>query len=66
VRDGIDGVIANPNDPTDLSRALAQVIGGKLDWSRLRQSAHERQGQWFSDECMTRGVAEVYRKVLSA
>lgn len=66
VRDGIDGVIANPNDAADLSRAVGRVIGGELDWSRLRQSAHARQAQWFSDECMARGVAEVYRKVLSA
>ena len=66
IRDGVDGVLANPADAADLSRCIARVSDGELYWPELRAAAHLRHSQRFSDECMARGVAEVYRKVLHA
>ena len=65
IRDGLDGLIARPNDPVDLARSIARYVRGEVDWSRIRRDAHARQAERFSDRSMARGVAEVYREVLS-
>jgi glycosyltransferase involved in cell wall biosynthesis len=65
IRDGLDGVLARPNDPADLARAIADFVQGRADWSAIRNSAHRRQAEKFSAASMARGVAEVYREVLA-
>jgi glycosyltransferase involved in cell wall biosynthesis len=64
IRDGIDGLIASPNDVNDLVLQLDRVIRGQVDWNAMRISAHRRQEEKFSDRSMAQGVAQVYRKVL--
>jgi glycosyltransferase involved in cell wall biosynthesis len=66
VRDRVDGVVAAPGDPQDLARGIAELMDGRLDWAELRESAHARQAEQFSDESMARGVAAVYSRVLSS
>jgi glycosyltransferase involved in cell wall biosynthesis len=65
VRDGVDGLLAAPGDAQDLARVMARVIQGQVDWSELRRSAYERQGQHFSDRSMAAGVAGVYDALLA-
>ncbi len=65
IRDRIDGLLAQPNDVADLARAIGQFVRGEVDWLACREHAHRRQAELFSDESMARGVAEVYREVLS-
>jgi glycosyltransferase involved in cell wall biosynthesis len=65
IRDGLDGLLAQPNDPVDLARAIAEFVQGDVDWSAIRTSAHTRQEEQFSAESMARGVAKVYREVLA-
>jgi glycosyltransferase involved in cell wall biosynthesis len=65
IRDGVDGLLARPNDSGDLARAIAEFIRGDADWSAIRQSAHRRQAERFSAGSMARGVAKVYREVLA-
>jgi glycosyltransferase involved in cell wall biosynthesis len=65
VRDGIDGVLAAPGDPSDLAAAIARYVRGEVDWNSIRASAHQRQTEKFSDGSMAQGVAEVYRRVLT-
>ncbi len=64
LRDGIEGLVADPADAADLARAINRVMRGEVDWSQLRRAAHRRQIEMFSDRSMARGVAEVYRRVL--
>ena len=64
IRDGVDGVLAQPADSVDLTQAIRKVIGGQLDWQQLRQTAWQRQSDSFSDVSMAQGVAHVYRRVL--
>ncbi len=64
VRNGQDGLLTIPGDAGDLARTVAAVIEGRYDWQLLRANALERQGRFFSEESMARGVAEVYRGVL--
>ena len=65
IRHGQDGVLANPNDPEDLARAIADVIAGRYNWGSLRASAFERHAERFSDRAMAAGVAAVYKEVLA-
>jgi len=65
IRDGHDGLVAEPGDSHSLARAIRRVVCGKVNWSLLRRSALERQAERFSDRSMAAGVAEVYRRVLS-
>lgn len=64
VRDGLDGLIAAPNDPADLAAAIRRFLLGEVDWQACRTSAHARQAGHFSDRSMAAHVAEVYRRVL--
>jgi len=64
IRDGIDGVLANPNDAPDLAEAIEAIMTGKHDWATLRTNALARQAETFSDESMARNVAAVYDNVL--
>jgi glycosyltransferase involved in cell wall biosynthesis len=64
IRDGREGVIAKAGDPRDLTRAIAQVMDGQVDWSALRANALKRHADLFSDRAMARCVAAVYRDVL--
>ena len=65
IRDGQDGLIAAPGDAADLARAIEQVVRGTVDWSELRETAHQRQADHFSDASMSAGVAAVYNAVLA-
>jgi glycosyltransferase involved in cell wall biosynthesis len=64
IRDGQDGLIAAPGDAAGLARAIEQVVRGAVDWAALRESAHQRQAEQFSDASMAAGVAAVYDAVL--
>lgn len=66
IRDGIDGVLAKPNDANDLAEAIGGIVQGKLDWQALRRSAMRRHAERFSDHSMAAGVAEAYRRVLAS
>ncbi len=65
IRDGLEGLLVDPGDPLDLAQVLAAVIMGDEDWTAIRERAHRRQAEEFSDRSMARGVAEVYRQVLA-
>ncbi len=66
IRDGIDGLIAEPDSPDDLTRAIGRIVRGDVDYRALRRNAHRRHAERFSDFAMAEGVAEVYRRVLAA
>jgi glycosyltransferase involved in cell wall biosynthesis len=65
IRDGIDGILAKPDDAADLAQAIERVTSGQADWQALRQSAHRRQADVYSDRSMAAAVAKVYQQVLS-
>ena len=66
VRQGVDGLIVEPNNFEDLSDALRQFVDGEADWNKMQISARGRQAEKFSDHAMATGVARVYRRVLGA
>ena len=64
IRDGHNGLIAEPGDPNSLANAVRRVIRGEADWFNLRRNALDRHAREFSDRRMAEGVAEIYRRVL--
>ena len=64
IRDGCDGLLAQPGNARDLAGAVARMLRGEVNWWQLRESALERHAGSFSDRCMAEGVAGVYRRVL--
>ena len=65
VRDGLEGVIAEPDDPEDLVTQIKRVISGEVNWNELSKNALARQVDNFSDLSMAKGVAKVYQRVLT-
>ncbi len=65
IRHGVDGLIAEPADAQSLAEAIGRIVAGAIDPEALRRQARERQREQFSDRSMARGVARVYRQVLS-
>ena len=65
IRDGVDGLLAAPNDSAALAAAIARVLRGEVDWSALRASARQRQVEHFSDVAMAGRIAAIYREVLT-
>lgn len=63
VRDGFDGRLAEPNDPSDFAKAIRSVMH-ELDWKALQANAIQRHADRFSDRAMAEGVAKVYRSCL--
>ncbi|MGA2033048.1 MAG: glycosyltransferase [Thermoguttaceae bacterium] len=66
LRDGLEGLIVEPNDPRDLARAIAQIITGVVDVARLRAAALRRHAERFSAARMAADVAKIYRHVLDS
>jgi glycosyltransferase involved in cell wall biosynthesis len=65
VRDGQDGVLAQPGSAEELQRAIRRVVGDPCLWQTLRQNAHQRHADCFSDRRMAERVADVYCSTLS-
>ena len=51
-------------DADALAAAFDRIIRGELNWHELRASAHQRQGELFSDSKLADSVAEIYSEVL--
>ncbi len=64
IRDGVDGVLADPGDADGLARAIAHIMDGELDWNDARKAAQQRHADRFSDLAMATGVAAAYDQVL--
>jgi glycosyltransferase involved in cell wall biosynthesis len=64
IRDGQEGLLAEPSDPEDLAGAIGRIVCGEVDWRLLRENALIRHGERFSDRSMAEGVAAVYRAVV--
>ena len=64
IRDGIDGVLAEPGNAQDLAAAIRRIVDGELDWQQLRHNARQRHAERFSDEAMAAQLATVYREIL--
>lgn len=63
VRDGKEGVLAEPQDPKSLSEAIRKFISSRDNWIDMSHRAVDRHRDGFSDLNMAKKTAWVYRKV---
>jgi glycosyltransferase involved in cell wall biosynthesis len=66
VRDGVDGLLAEPASAQDLAHALQRFVRGEVSSENMGDSGWHRQREKFSDTSMAAEVAAVYREVLAA
>ncbi len=57
---GHTGLVVPPGEVESLTGALADLIDGKYDWSKMREDAYHLQVGSFSDRSMADSVARVY------
>jgi glycosyltransferase involved in cell wall biosynthesis len=60
LRDGIDGLLAEPGDETSLRSALARLLGRPELRAALGQAAHARAAAGYSAEVMTDAYERAY------
>ncbi|QDT11904.1 glycosyltransferase family 4 protein [Stieleria marina] len=65
ITDGVEGLLAEPNDAGSLSLRIRELATGKYDWTTLSEAAFRRHAAEFSDTAMASGTAKVYDKLLS-
>ena len=64
VRDGVEGLLVEPNDAASLAAAIDRFARGEVDYPQMSRAAQERHAAQFSAETMSRCVADVYDDVL--
>lgn len=64
VRDGIDGLIFEPSNPSDLAGKLEMLVGDLDRWESMSESSLARQRNELSDLSMAHGVATIYDGLL--
>ncbi len=64
IRDGIEGLLAQPGSVESLADRMIELMTGRFDWSLLAERAARRHATAFSDVAMARGVSQVYDRVM--
>ncbi len=64
VRDGVEGLLAEPRSVDSLVEKIQQLVSDRAAWAAMSSRACTRHRESFSDLRMAEGVAAVYRQVL--
>lgn len=64
IRDGVDGLLAEPGNSSSLADRMRCLFEGRADWNALRCAAYQRQTTYFSDTTMTQSTALTYDRLL--
>ena len=65
IRDGVDGLLAEPGNAGQLADAIRSLVQDPQEWQMLRQQAHRRHARHYSDRRMAEQVADVYRHLFA-
>jgi glycosyltransferase involved in cell wall biosynthesis len=60
------GLLVEPGSVSQLSRAIEEIVGGRVDYATLSRNSRRRHAEFFSDTAMAAGVNAVYRDVLKS
>jgi glycosyltransferase involved in cell wall biosynthesis len=60
------GLLVDPGSVSQLSRAVEELVEGRVDYKALSHHARRRHADLYSDATMAAGVSAVYHDVLSA
>lgn len=64
ITDGVEGLLAEPNDPHSLAEQIECLVRGRVDWQQISNNALQRHASEFSDVAMAEATAEVYRGIV--
>lgn len=64
ITDGVEGLLAEPNNADSLADAICALVTGQHDWQRMSLAAKLRHERDFSDEAMAAKTAAVYHNAL--
>lgn len=64
VRDGVEGLLAEPGCASSISEKIVQMVESRSEWARMSARAYDRHQEKFSDEQMAKKIAKVYRKLI--
>ncbi|MBX3422500.1 MAG: glycosyltransferase [Pirellulaceae bacterium] len=64
VRDGTEGLLAEPCDATSLTAKIIQMVSDRRRWQEMSRAALERHRQNYTDRIMAQRVAQVYASIL--
>ncbi len=64
VRDGVEGLLAEPGNATSLAEKIFQLVRDRDEWSRMSAQALARHRTSFSDERMAERTARIYQRLL--
>ncbi len=65
VRDGIEGLLVEPANPSALAAAIGRFVTREVSWNELGSGALMRHAECFSEVRMAADVARVYDRVLA-
>lgn len=66
IRDGQDGLLAEPGCSHSLAAQIERLVTGAVDWHRMAEAACQRHHDHFSDQAMAAATAAVYRRLLDS
>ncbi len=66
IRDGQDGLLAEPGSSQSLAAQIARLVSGDADWSAMAEAACHRHREHFSDQAMAAATAALYRRLLDS
>jgi glycosyltransferase involved in cell wall biosynthesis len=64
IRDGLDGLLADPGSAESLAAQMRDLMDGIVNWHAMAESAFQRHADKFSDLAMSEGIANVYRSLV--
>lgn len=66
IRDGVEGVLAEPQNVASLVVKIDELISDRCRWAAMSDHALTRHRDHFSDQRMAEGVAATYERVLAS
>ncbi|MEM7559336.1 MAG: glycosyltransferase family 4 protein [Planctomycetota bacterium] len=66
IRDGVEGLLAEPDDPAALAQRVMDLAASREQWAELSANAITRHRECFTDTAMNERVANCYDRVLDA
>jgi glycosyltransferase involved in cell wall biosynthesis len=63
IRDGIEGMLAQPASAVSLTEKILQLTSDRKRWAEMSHAALKRHRQCFTDQTMANRVAKVYSSI---
>lgn len=66
IRDGCEGLLAEPGCSDSLAEKIEQLVSGRVDWQEMAEKACQRHRELFSDQAMAAATAAIYFRLFDS